>query len=250
MQVILAETAELGIVAESVFAHQRLGTVFPVVDIGEDFPGLLLLHPMVDTVVEMLGEPAFEDRKAHSGQSGEFSHALGPVVIVADEDAEVVPGLHHGLEEIGMFGRGVEQLDHHEEFGSLHAVIADAIGHLRDHETRGDQLLDKGVHREHGERLDGDLRIVIRTFVEVVEQVLTAELDPEDEREYDDPGIGILGRSEERFVPVEADALFRGSEAGGTGTVIGVGFDPQGSGEDEQDTDDAACGEGEALSGG
>ena len=67
---------------------------------------------------------------------------------------------------------------------------------------------------------------------------------------HDDPGIGILRRSDERPVSVETDALFRGGKAGNTGAVIGVVFDPQGSGEDEQDTDDVTGREGEPLSGG
>ena len=165
----------------------------------------------------MLGEAAFEDRKAHARQRSQFGHTLRLVVVVADKDAEIVLGLNHRLEEIGMLGRRVKHLDHHKELRGLHPVEPDAVEHLPDCEKGTQEVLDGGMHRKRRNAFGRDHRIVRH---HLVENILLAELDPVDERQYDHMGLVILSGSRKILVTRKTHALLRSDQPHRIGAVL------------------------------
>ena len=164
---------------------------------------------MVNAVVEMLGKTTLEHRKAHARKGSQLGYALCLVVVVAHEDTEIVLRLNHRLEEIGMLGRRIKHLDHHEKLRSLHLVVAGTTAHLRDHEKPFEQPLDRRMHRQLGHVLIGNDRIIGH---HLVENVLFAEFDPVDQRQHDNIGL-VLSRRNESFAACQAHILPRSHQA-------------------------------------
>ena len=171
----------------------------------EDLQRLLAHHPMIDAVVEVLGETALEDRKAHARKRGQLRHALRLVVIVAHEHAEVILRLNHRLEEISMLRRRIQHLDHHEKLRSLHFVVTGALAQLRNGEQIAEQAFDRRMHRKPRHRFGRDDRIVGH---HLIEDILFAELDAVNQRKHDDMGV-VLRRGDETFAPRQTYVLFR-----------------------------------------
>ena len=159
LQVVLAETTELRVIAKTVFFHQNTGTLLPVLNVDQNPVCLLPHHPMVDAVVEILGKAALEDRQTHSGQGRQFGNTPRPFVVVADKRAEMVFGRHHRLEEIGKFGRGIKRLDQQEQLGCLDSMVAGTLCQFRNDEKALEERTDCRMERQRRNRVGRDDRI-------------------------------------------------------------------------------------------
>lgn len=197
---------------------------------------------MVNAVIEMFGKTTFEHRKAHARKGSQLGYTLCLVVVVAHEDTEIVLRLNHRLEEVGMFGRRVEHLDHHKKLGGLHPVVADAVEHLADRKECAQKAFYRRMHRKHGDRFGRNDRVVGH---HLVENVLLAEFDPMDERQHDHMRLVVLSRHHEAFAAGETHALFRRNQ---THRVVSV-FQPQRSRHHEKDAHHAVRGERHPFSG-